>query len=98
VWIEAPSTNIQAPENIQTPITKPDFSNTGSRLAEGSFSMQVESELELVVWSFSGAWCLEVGAFATKNSPNTAVIPWRSGQIQGVMKLPRAGRGHKKRA
>src|SRR6266568_7228595 len=42
-----PSTNIQAPEKIQTPSSNPLL---------GAFWV-------LVAWDFSGAWCLEFGVF-----------------------------------
>jgi four helix bundle protein len=46
--IKAPSTNIQAPENVQAPNIK---------ICDGWLRLDVE------VWSFSGCWSLEFGAF-----------------------------------
>jgi hypothetical protein len=46
--MKAPSTNIQAPEKHQAPNCK----------------TKAAGFLMFGIWSFSGAWCLEFGAFA----------------------------------
>jgi hypothetical protein len=47
--MKAPNTNLQAPEKHQAP---------GSKTEAMNF-------LVLGFWNFSGAWCLEFGAFAS---------------------------------
>ncbi len=49
--IQAPSTNSQAPENIEAPSFNAEISPRTKRV----------SDLDLVAWSFSGGWMLVLG-------------------------------------
>src|ERR1017187_4650738 len=69
--IEAPSTNLQAPEKLQT-------SSSNQRKHKRSIQRELlfaeppagwlKSGLVIGAWMFSGAWCLELGALASQNS------------------------------
>ncbi len=71
VCIEAPSTNLQAPEKLQTSNSNQRWHRPGyqcetalRRVPAGS----LKSGLMIGAWMFSGAWCLEVGAFVSQGS------------------------------
>ena len=75
VRAEAPNTKLQHPEKHQAPRSKNPVWDGDNKHGQvpNRLSQLKESWLGLGLWSFSAAWCLELGAFIPPQGPCASI-------------------------